>query len=110
MREEEEEGIRRRQMTCEREREKRRKDRDVISCTAVSRNVADLHGYCVKLFVVGCINEPRGSVQRLRVRFVVEELVLQQVLRRDYSSFATNCHSGCVLKYFIPPPPPSRHQ
>jgi len=46
----------------ERKREKARR-RGVINCTAVSRNVADLHGYCVKLFAVGCISKPRGSVQ-----------------------------------------------
>lgn len=79
----------------ERKREREgEKNREAISCTAVSLNVADLHGYCVKLFVVGCINEPRGLVQRFRVRFLVEELVLRQVLRRDYSSFAANCYSG----------------
>jgi len=61
----EEEGMRRRQMTCEREKAKRPRRNQLYSL--VKKNVADLHGYCVKVFVMGCISEPRGLDQRVFV-------------------------------------------
>ena len=49
----------------------------------------------------------RFSPACLRMRFLVEELVLQQALRRDYSTFAANCYARYVLESFIPSTPRS---
>jgi hypothetical protein len=78
--------MRRRQMTCEREREERRKDRDVLSCTAVSGNVDDLHGHCIKLFSGLHQRTSRFSQACLPVRFLVLKMALQQVLWQVYST------------------------